>query len=251
MNTYSTLGIVVKKLVVSVFWLCNGLISYGQSRPTPEQILEARNDMVMENHRTSFVAHVITGKKYPLEYVGAINSQFFRNIHPDIGTMTYEGIHFPDVELQYDLYSQQVVVLLDTKNNAEYVSIDEEKLTEFTLKNYKFVTTKSDSVMADGIYQKAYSNAFATFYIKRRKNIKEILTGKTMQVEFIAANDYYIKNELGTFRIRGKRSFLEAFGNSEKTVNLVKTNKIKFGKNTIEKGILRALWLMEENEGND
>ena len=88
--------------------------SYGQLGMSDKDILEARKLSVKKNYEHIGVARILTGKHYTLKQLHAINSQLFREMNPRVGKLVYDGILFSDLVIQYDLSTQQVIVLLKT-----------------------------------------------------------------------------------------------------------------------------------------
>ena len=217
----------------------------SQSDNSISAILEAREQLVRKNHENLYISHVLTGKKYDMKYIGSINSQFFRDRYTSYGTLVYDGVYFDKIEIQLDIYQEKVVVLLESKNNEQFVTIDTEKVSELTFKDYKFVHIRHDSIMSDGLYQHAFQGQHTDTYIKRTKLKKDKIENSKMIVEFLPSDKYYIKNNRGTFAITNKKSFLEAFQNSEKAVTILKKNKVRFSKKKIEKGVLTAVPLLD------
>ena len=174
----------------------------AQINLSPKQLLLDRAQNVHMHHESAFVAHALTGKTYEINYQ-AENSQFFEADNPENGTLIYDGIIFSNIEMQYDLYHQQIIVLLESKNGAHYVSIDKSKVSRFSINSNLFVQVRGDSIMKDGIYQHVFSN----LYIKRIKQRKETITTSRIEVEFIPKSIFYIKNKNGSFRVTNKKSF--------------------------------------------
>ncbi|MEQ6121180.1 hypothetical protein [Reichenbachiella sp. MALMAid0571] len=219
--------------------------AFSQTDNSVSAITEAREQLVRKNHEKSYVSHILTGKRYDLKYRGAVNSQFFRDIYPSYGTLVYDGVFFDHIEIQLDIYQEKVVVLLESKNNEQFVTIDNEKVSELTFNNYKFVHIRHDSIMSDGLYQHAFQGKHSDTFIKRTKLKKDKIENTKMIIEFVPLDKYYIKNDWGTFAITNKKSFLKAFQNSEAVVSIVKKNKTKFSKKKIENGLLKAVSLLD------
>ena len=182
----------------------------SQSDHSVSAILDAREQLVRNNHEKLYVSHVLTGRKYDVKYIGSVNSQFFRDKYPSYGTLVYDGVFFDKIEIQLDIYQKKVVVLLESKNNEQFVTIDTEKVSELTFKDYKFVHIRHDSIMSKGLYQHAFQGQHTNTYIKRTKLKKDKIENSKMIIEFTPHDKYYITNDLGTFYITNKKSFLEA-----------------------------------------
>ena len=220
--------------------------SYGQLSVVSQELLNEQKQGLNAVYESSDVAKVITGKIYALKQTYAINSQFFNNKNPLKGTLVYDGIRFEDIDMQYDLSTQKIVVLLETKSNKKYVSVDAEKVSWFSIDGADFTRVSGDSVMTDGIYQLAYTGDFSRLYIKRIKNRVQKVTDKII-VEFKPANFFYVANSFGTFEISGRKSVSGAFNDKVDVKKVLKPYDISFSTKGIEESLLMAIPLLDAN----
>ena len=229
----------------NIFSVIIALLVSQASFSQNEQILATRINSVQEGYASANVGGIVSGKIYSLKYLHAINSQFYKDAYPAIGTMVYDGVFFPSIEIQYDLYIQKIIVLIESKNSKRYVSIDTEKVSEFTIDQYQFTHIRTDSIMKDGIYELAFLGLNSQILIKRSKERRErTKDGKNVLV-FSDDNRYYIKNRYGTFHITNKKSFFRAYNNSDDVKRLVKENKIKLSRMKFENGVVTTVTLLE------
>ena len=221
-----------------------GSASQAQLKKEDLDIIKQREQQVALENNSADIASVLTGKVYALRQTYAINSQFFNDTNPMDASIRYDGVWFEHIMMQYDLSTQQIVVLLKTKFNEKYVSIDKEKVDYFNLGGSVFKKITQDSVMDDGIYQIAFAGEHGNLYIKRIKNRVEKVTDK-ITVQFNPVNFYYVSNTFGTFSITSKNDFLNAYNNNPQVKNLLKEHAIKFTKHRIEQGLLTALLVLD------
>ncbi|MDN5211013.1 hypothetical protein QQ020_03100 [Fulvivirgaceae bacterium BMA12] len=232
---------IVTLISVLIFWSS----SFGQSGIATADLLEARKEQVHQNHKDAFVAHILTGRYYSLKYEGAKNSQFFRSKNLVKGTMVYDGVVFNDVEIQYDLYIQKIVAMLDTKNYIRHVTIDGERVSEFSIVGCDFRRIKDDTVMQEGFYQVAFEGDNAHLFIKRNMEKKESIENNRIRQEFLPVDRYYIKNAFGTFPVQKKKSVLEAYNHAKEVMATIKKNKLKFSKKKREKSLIELVSLLD------
>jgi hypothetical protein len=208
----------------------------------------ARLKSVQDNYMNTGVSGVLSGKTYNLKYLYAVNSQFYNDSDPTIGSLVYDGVFFSSIEIQYDLFAQRVIVLFEANDSRRYIAIDSEKVSEFTIEGFQFTHVRRDSVMAEGIYELAYAGNKTTLFIKRIKDRREkTIEGKNVLV-FSQDDKYYLKNQFGTFHITNKKSFYYAYQFSDEIKNLVKENKIKFSKKKLEQGLFKAVSILDKEE---
>ena len=225
---------------------------YGQLSVTSQELLNEQEQRANALYEKSDVATIITGKVYALKQTYAINSQFFNDKNPLQGTLVYDGIRLEDIDMQYDLSTQKIVVLLETKNNKKYVSVDAEKVSWFSIDGADFTRVIGDSVLADGIYQLAHTGDFSKLYIKHVKNRVQKVTDK-VTVEFKPINHYYVVNSFGIFEIDGRKTLSAAFNDKIDVKKVLKPYDISFSTKRIEKSLLMAIPLLDASlkEGVD
>ncbi len=234
-----------KSLLVGGLLLLISLQSFSQ-RKSASDILNTRKQRVEQHYKNSFVAHVLTGKKYEFERSKAKTHPLFLSKRPRRGTLVYDGIQFKPIDIEYNLFTQQIIVLLESKNNERFVSIDNEKVSSFSIEDYNFIHFSGDSIMAAGMYQLGYDGQHSTLFIKNRKSQEKILTKPYLTFEYHPKKSFFVKNKQGTFEIKGKKSFLSAFSHDVEMAALLKSKKIKLRKKQLERQLIYTLSLYDK-----
>jgi hypothetical protein len=239
----------VKKISITFFLV---LLVWGQSfcqvKYSQEDLFLVRRQLVIENYNSNPVANLLNGKDYTIKHLHAINSQLFNDLNPTRGSLIYDGILLDDIELQYDLFNQEVIVLLESNQISRYVSIDEQKISSFSFSSYEFIYLEQDGDLNKGIYQIAFSGKKSTLLIKRSKKFTTT-THSDALIKYIPVNKYYVKNDYGVFNILNKKSLIEAFDESEELITVLKKSKIKFSKKKIENGLMLVLSAYDKDNG--
>ncbi len=187
------------------------------------------------------VTRILSGKAYNLKYLGAINTQFYQSMYPEPGTMIYDGITFDSLDMQIDLYTQEVVVLMESPHHSQYMTVDRQKVDYMHFMDFTFVKIKGDSVMADGLYEEMFTGDSNALYAKREVFRKQFIDSGRALIDFIPNHSYYITNANGTFRIQRKKDLLTAYPQSPQLLKTLKKNKIKLSKKRFEQGLLKAI----------
>lgn len=213
-----------------------------------DDIIAARIQSVQNNYTDANVGGILSGKSYSLKYRFAIDSQFYNDSYPSSGSLLYDGVFFSAIEIQYDLFIQKIIVLLETKSSSRYISLDTEKVAGFSINEFQFTHITKDSVMASGIYELVYSGTKSQVYIKRLKNKRDKTKDGKNVIVFEKENRYYLKNEFGTFQITNKKSLFYAYQYSERIKVLIKESKIKLSKKKLEQGLVTAISLIDPKQ---
>ena len=220
------------------------LFSLGQSDDY-SKVLQTRSNGVYEHYQDLFIATILSGKGYYLDYKGAKRSPYFGDNGLEFGTLIYDGVTFRNIAILYNLYTQQLVVQHESKNDTQLVILDSDKVSEFSINKYEFVNIRMDSVMNSGIYQLAYRGLNSSLFVKRTMDKDEEFGIQEVTLDFSPKNEYYIINNLGSFLINSKKGLMKAYNNSPRLLSIMKENKIRFSKNLIENGLITVLSLLD------
>ena len=236
----------IRGLLLPIILLTGILPLFGQS-DLSNSLLEVRKQGVYAHHDNSYVANILTGRRF-IDYSNQFK-QFFLGKYTTQGSLVYDGVLFNDIDLQYNLYTQELVVLLETESIERYIIVTPDKVSGFSVYGHEFVQLPGDSVMAKGIYELAYDGVSSNVFIRRTSLEKENIEGGIINYEYEPINRYYVTNEFGSFHITGKKKLIEAYQNSEQLITILKQHKIKFSKKKIEKGLVTAISQLEKGTG--
>ncbi len=215
----------------------------GQSHDLDSDVLEARRQGVQSHYTDRYPANILTGKLYTNQRNQF--KQFFLGKYIENGSLVFDGVLFEDIELQYNLYEQNLVVLLETESTERYITVTLDKVSWFSIYGHEFTQVAGDSVMEKGIYELAYDGANSSVFIKRKFNESSLIVDRKVTYEYTPVNDYYVKNEFGTFPVANKKELLQAYGNSRKLNSIIKKHKVRFSKKRIEHGLVTAISALE------
>lgn len=219
----------------------------GQSDGAQPAALEARKQGVYSHHADSYVANVLTGRKFS-DYRNQFK-QFFLGKYTVRGSLVFDGVSFEDIELQYNLHEQNIVALLETEHIERYVKVTLDKVSGFSIYGHEFTRVQEDSIMESGIYELAYDGVNSSVFIKRMNLESKEIEDRKINVEYTPINKYYVKNEFGTFQISRKKELLKAYNNSRQLASILKKHKVRFSKRKIEQGLITAISQLETGAG--
>jgi hypothetical protein len=236
-----------KAILLQIILLAGSYPLWGQSANPDHDALEARKQGVHSHHADSYVANVLTGRAFS-DYRNQFK-QFFLGKYTARGTLEFDGVRFEDVELQYNLYEQNMVVLLETEHIERYITVTLDKVSEFSVYGHDFTQVQGDSVMENGIYELAYAGVNSSVFIERTKLESTEIENQKVRYEYQPVNKYYIQNDFGTFIISRKKDLLKAYHNDVQLVSILKKHKVRFSKRKIEQGLITAISQLETGAG--
>lgn len=148
------------------------------------------------------------------------------------GSVYYDGAYYTAVPMLYDLYDDQVAVVL--YNHYSKFSLVKSKLKSFDFLNHHFVNIEADtagsgSSIKPGFYDELYSGK-TTVLVKRSKSIQTSSSGISGPEKYFTPSvDYYIRKNSTYYKVSSQASLLNVFKDKKNELQqYVKTNQIKF-----------------------
>jgi len=165
-------------------------------------IIQLYTDSVKENLR------LYNGNEFTGAYSGNSGHPYFEYREPQIGSVFYDGIYYPDVLLSYDITRDEIILVNPTKNlNIKLIT---QKINWFTIQNHLFTNIREDTLAAgfpgSGFYELLYEGA-ASVLSKRKKQLSQSLKADELS-KFLQWIEYYVKKDSVYYSVSGKRSLL-------------------------------------------
>ena len=165
-------------------------------------------------------SHLYNGRLYINSYL-VLNSknQFLKtNKNYTKGSITIENITFNEIELQYDLFSQELIVKPDPKTSLYGVIVDSTKLTHFTMYGLHFVNLKNVVTHSlQGIYELSIDKPISLLVKHKAKRFK-ILDKNLIHYEFEPTYNYYLVYNNNYIPVNSKKDCIKIFPNFKKEV---------------------------------
>lgn len=203
------------------------------------------NVIARQIYQANNVATPLTGQAYTLKELYAVNNPLYLEAGPDLGELTYDGIYYNDQVIQFDMFLNQVILLLKSSGNVKYVSLDTDKVSSFAIADKDFVNLESLGDRPQGIYESGYVGHSVSLYIKRQVNRHETASGYK-EIKYLPNHEYYIDNEFGSFRITNKSSLKKAFGNTARIKSLMRKYSVSLSSRNRELSLLNFVGRIDE-----
>jgi hypothetical protein len=145
-----------------------------------------------------------------------------------VGTITYDGVQYENVKLQYDEVNDELITTDLQGDNL--VQVYKPRVNAFSIANYTFTNHLSQTYPGPGYYRVLY-NGKSQIIVKEKKLIQEKpgRTNAETERSVDASVDYYMKTGTGYKKFNRLNSFLSLFGKNRKAVSgFVKEKKLKF-----------------------
>ena len=141
---------------------------------------------------------------------------FYKSFEYVKGSIKYNGNLYNSVYFKYDLFSEEIIILLEGKQKSRItIQLFKKSIDNFTINNIRFVKVlrENDKLNQDiEFYEEAYKSNFIKLLIKHSKSRKEILYKRRIFFEYTKKKNTYLvffNNEY--IKISSKKSILKTF----------------------------------------
>lgn len=136
------------------------------------------------------------------------------------GDVTYNDQTYFDVNLKYDLYQDNLVY--QPEGSFVGFNLIGEKVGSFKIFDKKFVYLNSTlfpfSLIKSGFYQEIVTNKNTTFYIKHKKDKREVIKETSTFNEFDDNYEFFLKKNSTFYKIKTKKDLAVLFPESKRKI---------------------------------
>ena len=131
------------------------------------------------------------------------------------GMVSYNGQNYYDVNLKFDIYKDALVI--NPYKDSENVGINliREKTAGFTLQGRKFANLNLNGNLPNDFYGGFYEENLVgkgfVFYIKYRKEAKEIAESKFVSIDYIFMTEFVLYYKNNFTKLHSKRDLIQLF----------------------------------------
>ena len=163
------------------------------------------------------------------------NSYFMGTNAFTAGAVYYDGSYYRSVPMIYDLYNDEIAVLL--YNHFTKYTLLKYRVKSFDFLDHHFINIDADTIdnkagLKSGYYDQIY-NGKSEVLVKRSKSI-QTNGGGTLGADryFSPDNDYYFRKNHVYYKISRQRELLSVLQDKKKELQqYIKANQIKFRSN--------------------
>lgn len=167
-----------------------------------------------------------TGLYNGLEYVElyrTINERhkFFNSSDFQVGTLVYDEEFYPNVELKYDLFDDQLLFNAGYNFSVPTIVLFKDKVQRFTLGSQQFLQVNSGSTTDEfkGYFEVLMEKSGILLLKKNKKKRFKRIRGKTIYYEFEAEAYYVMHYKDAYYRIDSKKDIANVFPDHKDYIN--------------------------------
>lgn len=130
------------------------------------------------------------------------------------GNITYNGQHYFDIDMKYDLHADEIIVKIPTQTITHTIQLIKENVERFTIKNSKFIN------LNNGFYEIIFKSENLSFYKKHIKTSNKYYSGRSIFYRFKNKTEYvlYFKNEYHSIS-KSKKNLIKLMPELKKEIN--------------------------------
>lgn len=173
------------------------------------------------------------GKQYNYYYPNIKGHQFWDQEFFKTGTLTFEGVTYLEVLLNFDSYNNLVTTTFVQNGLSKNIILDNSRIDGFQINNHNFVNIRdSTSLLTPGFYILAFQGTGVQYFIKTQKSVigntgrpgepLKKFTVKESNILLVDGEKHIVKN---------KKDVLEAFSERPQLAAFIGSSKLRFKKN--------------------
>lgn len=221
------------RVLILLLLPCSFFISAQQTTSKRESLIFFDNLTGIENTK------LYNGNRYYNTYkISETNHNFFYAPEYVKGDVVYDNEFFYNIDLKYDALKDVLVSKLDDKKSFVNLELIKQKVKSFTINNHKFINVDLiiNSKELNGFAELITSSKNYTFFVKRKKEVRERIKGNKVVHLFYETNTYFLYSKGEVHKIKSYKSLRKQFPDYETAINtyyksnrlLVKNNEYQF-----------------------
>lgn len=176
-------------------------------------------------------AQIFHGSEFIRNGQNAIGFPFYEADNMLSGTVTYQGNMLMNLNLYYNLVSDEVIT--NNYTHDALITLANEKVDSFTIDGHFFVrlsASKFNGLYKNGFYEKLYPGE-PSFYVRREKRL---VTGSgSEEIRYVQYNYYFTRIKNVFYQVEDKNTLLDVLKDQKDVLKkYIRANKLNFKKNT-------------------
>lgn len=140
------------------------------------------------------------------------------------GDIVYCNQPYFDIELKYDLFEGQIVIMLNKISGTSILQLYKEEIQSFQLGKRKFVYLENiegdfSTVPVSDFFEELSGTNQLVLYKKHKKVRNKYIVNKVIYSEFKTKNEYYVSFEDGFYELLKKSDWHKLFPEHKKVIN--------------------------------
>ena len=179
------------------------------------------------------------GYEYIRNGIPAKGFPFFDSAALQTGTLTYDGIFYQDLPLEYDVVSDQVVIADYTAKSL--ISLISQKVAHFSIgpHPFRYINAEKTTLPKTGFYEELYAAGPAALLARHEKKLV-FSSNREEQAKYYSDDTYFLELDGKFYRVDGEDALLDVLKDKKDVLKkYIRDNKIRFRRN-LEKALIQT-----------
>lgn len=163
-------------------------------------------------------ARLYNGPEY-LDYSSTIKQGilFFDSRTFQAGSVVFDSIFYPALQLRYDVVNDILMVLHPTSSVS--IQLRNETISAFNIGSHQFIHLATDSVsgIKDGFYERLYAGK-TPVYARRKKVLEDQNKGNEFYREALPIDTYFVLKDNMFHPVKSSKALIRIFKGKEKAI---------------------------------
>lgn len=170
---------------------------------------------------------LLNGPRYKYRYPNAEGHQYLNGQAMHFGKLIYEGVDFPNVEINYDVYNDVIFTSYNEEDHIKFLILDSKRVEGLYLNDQYFIYVGDNlySGVPSGIYEQVYLQDSLIYLRKRAKKL--LKSSNSTGDKFIQNDAHYLIRNKEACEIKNKKDLLACLGNEKNIKSFMIKNKLK------------------------
>jgi hypothetical protein len=205
--------------------------AFSQTTATDSTFYQQVLQSAVQHYRDAAGSNLLLykGAEYTSFYPNTIGTPFFISDSLQPGTVSYDGIVYPNLPLKYDLVNNDL--LLQAPQNL-LIKLAPEKVDSFHIGNHVFVRLQNDSStqhVPAGFHERLYDGSITAWQRQRKQPVRGFLAEDPEH--FAQYDTYYVEQEGRFYTIADEKDLLRLFGTQRNAVKkYLRKERLRFKK---------------------
>lgn len=206
---------------------------YSQQQSNPEILTAQNKELWFDSFVTSKKPELINGREYFVSFNGGSTNPFFESMQTHKCQLWYDGQYFPQVDLLYDIFVDQVVLrTLDKNGLSAMVELDQGKIEKYILGDHLFrkIITPGEALQKGSNYFEVLFEGKKISLVAKRKKIT-YNNQENLKLEYREEDELFLIYKKRLIPAKGTKAIFSLMGNNLSNLkNFMKLQKIPFKK---------------------
>jgi hypothetical protein len=236
------------KLINCFFLFFLATTSFGQVINNDAALIQnqVKESIKLYNRFNGPESRIYNGRAYlPFQFKSE-GIPFFQSEYLENGWISYEGLVYDSINMQYDIYRNQLVVLND---NDDLFFLQNELVDSFHFLKYTFIRLPENlqkKFKNADFYQMLYSGKVKVLAI-RKKDYRETIEDRQLIRSFYSQDQYYIFKDGKYNAVTNEKDVLNIFNDKKHSVkSQLRRQKLKLRKKNFENALIAAATIYDQ-----